>query len=63
MTRWMRQIRSLQMDPTTIEKARELGFVCISCDRPTLDGYILRDGSLICIDCVNRWEPRAVKQN
>lgn len=51
------------MDPTAIERAREIGFICDSCNRPTLDGYILRDGTLICIECAYRWEPKRVKQN
>jgi hypothetical protein len=51
------------MDPSEVEPGLESGFRCGSCDRSKDDFYILRDGSIVCVDCVELWERDRAKQN
>jgi len=51
------------MNPLEIETAREIVVRCESCNRPTDDFYILRDGSIVCVDCSDLWEHDKAKQN
>ena len=51
------------MNPSEVEPGREIGFHCGSCDRFKDDLFILRDGSVVCADCVELWESEREKQN
>jgi len=51
------------MNPSEIETGREYGSRCESCNRSTDDFYILRDGSIVCVDCSELWEHDRAKQN
>jgi hypothetical protein len=51
-------------NPSEMEKGQqEIGFRCKSCNRMTDDFYILRDGSNVCVNCVELWEYDKAKQN
>ena len=50
------------MNPET-EMDKRIVFLCGSCDRPKDDVFILRDGSVVCADCVELWERDQAKQN
>ena len=61
---WMRRPEEVaRMNPSEVEPSLENGFLCGSCDRPKDDVYILRDGSVVCADCVELWKLDRVKQN
>ena len=51
------------MNPSEAETCREIGFHCGSCDRSKDDVFVLRDGSIVCADCVELWERDRAKQN
>ena len=51
------------MNPSEVEPSLENGFLCGSCDRAKDDVYVLRDGSVVCADCVELWERDREKQN
>jgi hypothetical protein len=51
------------MNPSEVEPSREIGFLCGSCNRFKDDVFILRDGSVVCGDCVDLWERDREKQN
>ncbi len=51
------------MNPSETETSLENGFPCGSCDRSKDDVFILRDGSVVCADCVELWERDRAKQN
>jgi hypothetical protein len=51
------------MNPSEVEPSLENGFLCASCDRSKDDFFILRDGSVVCADCVELWERDRAKQN
>ena len=51
------------MDPSQVEPSLENGFLCGSCDRFKDDVFILRDGSVVCGDCVDLWECNRARQN
>ena len=44
-----------------IEVEQFTGFRCGSCDRSKDDGYMLRDGIILCEDCAELWERDPVK--
>ena len=46
-----------------METGRQIGFRCGSCGCLTDDFYILRDGSIVCVDCAELWEHDQAKQN
>jgi hypothetical protein len=54
---------SAKMKPSEAEPSLEDGFLCGSCDRSKDDVFILRDGSVVCGDCVDLWERDREKQN
>jgi hypothetical protein len=51
------------MNPSEVEPSLENGFLCGRCDRSKDDVFILRDGSIVCADCVELWERDREKQN
>jgi hypothetical protein len=52
------------MNPSESETGQqEIGFCCESCDCPKDDVFILRDGRVVCVDCVDLWERDGAKQN
>jgi hypothetical protein len=51
------------MNSSEKEKAVEGAFHCGTCDRWKDDIFILPDGSVVCADCVDRWESEKTKQN
>ena len=51
------------MNSPEIETSFGNGFLCGSCDRFKHDVFILRDGSVVCADCVELWERDRAKQN
>jgi len=51
------------MNLPEMETSLENGFLCGSCDRFKDDVFILRDGSVVCADCVELWERERKKQN
>jgi hypothetical protein len=51
------------MNPSEVEQSLENGFLCGCCDRLKDDLFILRDGSVVCADCVELWERDREKQN
>jgi len=60
---WMRRPEEVaKMNPET-EMDKRIVFLCGSCDRPKDDVFILRDGSVVCADCVELWERDQAKQN
>jgi hypothetical protein len=54
---------SAKMKPSEAEPRLENGFVCGSCDLFKDDVFILRDGSVVCGDCVDLWERDQERQN
>ena len=51
------------MNTSEVEPSLENGFRCGSCDRFKDDVFILRDGSIVCLDCAELWERDQAKQN
>jgi hypothetical protein len=51
------------MNLSEVEPSLENGFLCGSCDRLKDDLFILRDGSVVCGDCVDLWERDRERQN
>jgi hypothetical protein len=51
------------MNPSEMKTGQEIGFRCGSCNRSKHDFYILRDGSIVCVDCAELWERDQAKQN
>ena len=51
------------MNPSEVEPSLENGFLCGSCNRSKHDFFILRDGSVVCADCVDLWERDRERQN
>ncbi len=51
------------MNPSEVEPSLENGFLCGSCNLFKDDVLILRDGSVVCGDCVDLWERDRESQN
>ena len=51
------------MKPPEAEPSVENSFLCGSCNRPKDDVFILRDGSVVCGDCLDLRERDREKQN
>ena len=51
------------MNPSEMETDRGVCVRCESCDSFSDDFYILRDGSIVCVDCTELWERDRAKQN
>ena len=51
------------MKPSEVELSLENGFLCGSCDHFKDDVFILRDGSVVCAECVDLWERSRERQN
>jgi hypothetical protein len=52
-----------KMNPSEVEPGLENGFLCGSCNLFKDDVFILRDGSVVCGDCVDLWERDRERQN
>ena len=44
------------MNPSEMELDKRIVFYCESCHGSKDDVFILRDGSVVCGDCVDLWE-------
>jgi hypothetical protein len=61
---WMRRPEEVaKMNPSEVEPSLGNGFLCGSCNLFKDDVFILRDGSVVCADCVDLWERDRAKQD
>ncbi len=51
------------MNPSEMELDKRIVFYCESCHGSKDDVFILRDGSVVCADCVDLWERDRERQN
>ncbi len=51
------------MNPSEVEPSLENGFLCGSCDHFKDDVFILRDGRVVCAECVDLWVSDGDRQN
>jgi hypothetical protein len=51
------------MNPSEVELDKRIVFHCESCHGSKDDVFILRDGSIVCGDCVDLWERDRERQN
>jgi hypothetical protein len=54
--------RRMEPEPE-LPQEPEAPFRCVSCDRGTDDGLILRDGRFVCMACAMLWETDSAKHN
>lgn len=61
---WMRRPEEVaKMNPSEMELDKRIVFHCESCHGSKDDVFILRDGSVVCADCVELWERDRERQN